>query len=145
MSHKEKRTVVVGIDGSERSVPLLEWAAAYAASTGAEVKTVTAWHVPEVLGHRPARAESDLSATLEDNVERLVSRTCRGVPHETVIQEDNAARLLLREAKDAELVVVGTHGHDDTPRLGSTTGALLLQARCPVVVVPAPRDRISTA
>jgi nucleotide-binding universal stress UspA family protein len=97
MSHNEKHTVVVGIDGSPRSLPVLEWAAAYATSTGAEVKVVTAWHYPEVPGDRPARVEADL-------------------------------------------VVMGARGRDNTPRLGSVTGAVLLQAHCPVVVVPVRND-----
>lgn len=146
MSHNEKHTVVVGIDGSPRSLPVLEWAAAYAASTEAEVKVVAAWHVPEVLGHYPARAELDISTTLEGIVNELVARTCGTVTHHTVVQEEGAAQLLLREAKDADLVVVGTHGHDDTPRVGSVTGAVLLQAQCPVVVVPVGRNTpINTA
>jgi nucleotide-binding universal stress UspA family protein len=136
MSYNERDTVVVGIDGSSRSVPVLEWAAEYAATTDAEVKVVTAWHVPEVLGHRPARAEADLSATRERIVEELADRTCHAVTHHTVIQEDAAAQLLLREAKDADVLVVGAHGRGDTPRLGSVTMAVLLHAQCPVVVVP---------
>jgi nucleotide-binding universal stress UspA family protein len=140
MLHNEKHTVVVGVDGSPRSLPVLEWAAAYAASIGAEVKVVTAWHFPEVPGHRPPRVEADLSATLERIIEGLVTRTCRAVPHHMVIQQDGAAHLLLREAKDADLLVMGTRGHDDTARLGKVTGAVLLQAPCPVVVVPVAHD-----
>lgn len=137
MSGTRTPTLVVGIDGSDRSTEALDWASDYARSIGAMVKVVTAWRFPEVLGHRPARAESDLSAAMEERVRELVEESCSGVPHQTVIQEDAAADLLVREAKDADLLVLGgpAPGTQDHP--GPVTIAVLKQSRCPVVVVPA--------
>lgn len=130
--------IVVGVDGSARSLPVLAWARGQALATGARAKVVTAWHFPEVAGHRPTRAEADLSARLERLVDELVGRTMAGVRCETVVQESSPARLLLHEARGAALLVLGDRGHDHEyrPGLGSVTFACLNAAPCPVVVVP---------
>ena len=66
-----------------------------------------------------------------------MEKACSRVPHQTVIQEHSPAELLIREAKDADmLVLTGPEpGHQDLP--GPVTLAVLQQARCPIVVVPA--------
>jgi len=135
MSHREKH-IVVAVDGSDRSIALLDWAARYAATVGADLKVVTAWHLPDILGHRPARAEYDVSTTLERRLQHLVRQTCTGVPHQVVLEESDPAFLVLRESKDADLIVMGSEpgGHDE--RLSPVTQTVLLQATCPVVVVP---------
>jgi nucleotide-binding universal stress UspA family protein len=134
----EQPLVVVGVDGSARSEQVLRWAGAHARATGAKVLVVTAWRFPEVPGYHPPRVESDLSAALERIVDGLVAQTMTGVSVRTVVQEDAPAHLLLREAKGADLLVLGSRGHDDdgSPRLGTVTSACLLDAGCPVVVVP---------
>ena len=38
--------VVVGVDGSDRSVPALEWAGNEAAAHGHTLRVVTAWSIP---------------------------------------------------------------------------------------------------
>ena len=137
MTNARAHTIVVGIDGSARSADALEWASTEARAVGATVKVVTAWHFPAVLDHRPARAEFELSAALEHRVDRLVDEVCSGVPHQTVVQEHTPAELLVREAKDADVLVLAgpEPGHQDRP--GPVTLAVLQQARCPVVIVPA--------
>ncbi|MGC4111871.1 MAG: universal stress protein [Nocardioides sp.] len=130
--------VVVGVDCSDRSVPVLQWTARYARAQGARVRVVAAWHFPEVAGHRPVRVEADMSARLETLVAGLVSRTMAGLACETVVHEANPAQLLLHEAAGADLLVLGSRGHDHAyrPGLGSVTFACLNAAPCPVVVVP---------
>jgi len=141
MSHGQS-VVVVGVDGSERSIPVLQWAAQQARATGAQVRVVTAWRFPEVPGYRAQRVEADLSAVLEHIVAEMVDKTLSDVPHQVVIDEGGAVRLLLREARQADLMVLGLRGHDhdhdraSVPRLGSVTQAVLVESPCPVVVVP---------
>jgi nucleotide-binding universal stress UspA family protein len=137
MNHA-RQAVVVGVDGSQFSVPVLEWAAQHARDTGAYVRVVTAWQFPDVPGYRPHRVEADLSAAVERLVGDLVEKTLHDVPHDVVVQEGGAVRLLLQESRDAALLVVGArgHDHDDVSRLGSVAGSVLVSAHCPVVVVP---------
>jgi nucleotide-binding universal stress UspA family protein len=134
MSARHQHTIVVGVDGSDRSVAVLQWAAAQAEVMGAAIKAVNAWHFPEVLGHHPARMETYLSTTRERIIDALVEATCDQVPHRTVVQEDEPAHLLLREAKDAELVVLGSQRGQEG--LGRIATAVLHEAACPVVFVP---------
>ena len=50
----QRGLVVVGVDGSAHSVAALDWAARYAAATGATVRAVFAWHYPTAAGLPPA-------------------------------------------------------------------------------------------
>ncbi|MBF4767204.1 universal stress protein [Nocardioides agariphilus] len=131
--------VVVAVDGSDRSIALLDWAATYAATVGADLKVVTTWQLPDLPGHRPARAEYDVSTTLERRLADLVGQTCTGVPHEVVLEESDTVSLLLREAEDADLIVMGSVPDSHDKQLSRVTQKVLLQAPCPVVVVPSPR------
>jgi len=45
-SQSSQGTVVVGIDGSERSTAALEWASSYAEATGVPVRAVAVWRGP---------------------------------------------------------------------------------------------------
>jgi nucleotide-binding universal stress UspA family protein len=135
MSRREKH-VVVAVDGSDRSIALLDWAAAYAATVGADLKVVATWHIPELAGHRPARAEYEVSTALERRLQQLVGQTCTGVRHRVVVEESEPASLLLRESKGADLIVMGSEPNGHEERLSAATQTVLLQTRCPVVVVP---------
>lgn len=132
--------IVVGVDGSARSVPVLRWAAEQARALHGTVRVVTAWRYPEVPGYKPARTESDLSATVEKIVSELAHETLADVPWMAVTHEDGPVHLLLHESTHADLLVLGSRGHDHaddpTRRLGSVTQSCLLQAQCPVVVIP---------
>jgi nucleotide-binding universal stress UspA family protein len=56
-----------------------------------------------------------------------------------MLEEGNAAEVLLRIAKDADLLVVGSRGHGGFSglRLGSVSSHCIHHAVCPIVVVPA--------
>ena len=59
--------VVVGVDGSDRSVPALEWAANEAAAHGHTLRVVTAWSIPVTAlspGGLPAPIVSRLNGEL---------------------------------------------------------------------------------
>jgi nucleotide-binding universal stress UspA family protein len=135
MSHRD-RHVVAGVDGSDASISLLDWAATYAATVGADLKLVGASCRHELPHHRSAGAEDQGLVALEDRLQQLVRQTCTGVPHQVVVANADPAVLLLRESRGADLIVVGAQfGDDDTPP-GSAIQAVLRQASCPVVVVP---------
>lgn len=142
--------IVVGVDGSESSRAALRFALAEARLRGAPVRAVAAWHVP-VAVYEGAYATPDTSLLEElqgetaDALRRAVEDAgdaARDVDVETVVREGQPATVLLGEAADADLLVVGSRG------LGGFRGLLLgsvgqqcaHHAPCPVVIVPHERE-----
>ena len=139
--------VVVGVDGSERSAPVLRWAMRYAAAVHGRLHVVLAWQLPELATYVPLRIEASLDEEETKRVDGLVSDALHALGLreeelgiETTVQEGGPVRLLLRTAQDADALVLGRHGHGrghDTAKLiGSVAQSCLAQAACPVVLVP---------
>lgn len=134
-SHKP---IVVAVDGSERNRSALRWAGTEAAAEGCGLVLVTALrdHVVAVPGRgngeqRAAlamldRARTHLGPLTTD--ETVTTRTVDGAPVE----------VLLGEAEEARMVVVGKRGLGGFARLlvGSTSIALAGRSPVPVAVVP---------
>ena len=78
----------------------------------------------------------------EDLLEGLVGQVAestRGVDvHRTVVEDRNTAEALVELSADADLLVVGSRGRGgfSSLLLGSVSHAVVLHARCPVVVIP---------
>jgi nucleotide-binding universal stress UspA family protein len=141
-------TIVVGIDGSRSARAALGYALQEARLRGARLRVVGAWQVPAVAyagGYGPGDPElyAELERDARENVERaLGDADTTGVETQTVVREGGAAHVLLEEAQDADLLVVGSRG------LGGFRGLLLgsvgqqcaHHAPCPLVIVPHPRE-----
>lgn len=140
-----EHVIVCGVDGSAASERALAWAIDEAINRGWSLRAVTAWTWDGVedLGTFPNPGEALVhaeeiqskavdaaiaSAEKSIDVERLVAR---GVPSE----------VLCHAAQDAELVVLGSHGHGQVHDriVGSTSQRVIYHATCPVVVLPDPR------
>lgn len=139
-------TIVVGVDGSRCAHAALERAAAEAALRGARLRIVCAWEVPVAVyagGFAPSLDREALDAFREHADEILreahaaVERLAPSVPVETEALEGHAAELLLREAQDASLIVVGNRGRGGFASLllGSVSQQVVHHAPCPVLVV----------
>jgi nucleotide-binding universal stress UspA family protein len=137
--------VVVGVDGSSKSEAVLHWAAGQAVAVRGRLRVVLAWQLPQLLDHVPMRVEASLDEAAEKRVDSLINDTLTSLDIrsseldvETIVQEGGPVRLLLRSARDADLLVLGSHGHGShsDALLGSVTQSCLMQAPCPVVVVP---------
>ena len=91
-----------------------------------------------------ARAEFEevVRRQAEDLLEGLlgqVRESTRGIDvHRTVVEDRNAAEALVDLSADADLLVVGSRGRGgfSSLLLGSVSHAVVLHARCPVVVIP---------
>lgn len=138
--------IVVGVDGSEAAERALRWALAQARVTGAVVEAVQAWHLPVGYGvPMVVPADEDVAAATEQSLAETVDRVIAAYPGVRVDQQvlpGHAAMVLLEQARDAELLVVGSHGHGGFvgALLGSVSQHCIQHATCPVVVVRAPAE-----
>ncbi|SDN48348.1 Nucleotide-binding universal stress protein, UspA family [Streptomyces sp. cf386] len=140
--------IVVGVDGSEASVAALRWAAEQARALGTPVVAVHAWE-PATAGfapYAPASARPTVSEQRERAAEVLASAVRQafgprvGPDLRAVVAEGPAARVLLRYARGALLLVLGrrAHGQWELPAVGTVGRDCLRHATVPVVTVPAP-------
>ena len=135
--------IVVGVDGTEGGQRALRWAIHEAAARDGSVQAVMAWtaddnDVPPApsLDEQREAAMAVLARTIE-----TVSLPA-GVSVASEVVLGRAADVLAAAARDADLLVVGSHGHGRLyhSALGSVSDACVRKAGCPVVVVPVPHQ-----
>jgi nucleotide-binding universal stress UspA family protein len=139
----QTRKVVVGVDGSPSSADALRWAARQADLMGAELHVVTTWDFPWALGYGPGVEGFDYAADARSVAESTVREVLGeqgGAKVQIHVESGHPAAQLLEEAKDADLLVVGSHGHGGFAGmlLGSVSQHVVAHAPCPTVVVRAP-------
>lgn len=133
--------IVVGVDGSAPADTALRWAAQQARFLSAELLVVHAY------GRRPGRGRSqdDNRALAEKLLASIVERNSdalEGVTWRTYAASSgrgSPARVLMDEAEQADLIVVGSRGHGGFGELllGSTSYRLAGRTQTPVVVLRA--------
>ena len=133
--------VVVGIDGSARSLAAMRWAAAEARVRDADLEVVHAWRLPVMSPPSPMTVLPDYSL-LEANgravLEAAVAQPdLAGLRVHSRLTHDSPARALLERATGAGLLVAGTRGlgRVSGALVGSVSRQLLHHAPCPVVVI----------
>jgi len=137
--------VVVGIDGSAQSVRALGWAARYATAAGARVQALLAWHYPDAAGQAPVgvapepvrhQTEAQMQATLNEAIAKVYAAQ-PGPEVETRLGYGHPAQVLIEASKEADLLVLGSHGHGAFTGMlvGSESIHCVTGAFCPVVVV----------
>jgi nucleotide-binding universal stress UspA family protein len=132
--------MVVGVDGSEGGRRALRWAIREASTRCGTVQAVTAWRCDDL---DPARADDPVE--LRQHAERVLADEIAALPSTSVViaaevVEGRAADVLTNAARDADLLVVGGHGHSRVWHtvLGSVSEECVRDAFCPVVVIPSP-------
>lgn len=143
--------VLVGVDGSPRSLAALEFAATDAQRSGAALLVLMAW-VEVMLDQRTgqlteiddwsvetARCRLELTRLVTGLVDRFPGLQITGE-----VVHDRAARALLDRVVDCRQVVVGRRGSGrlHSLALGSTSRALLAAARSVVIVLPDPSEAL---
>jgi nucleotide-binding universal stress UspA family protein len=140
----ERRSVVVGVQGSQDDEQVLAFAFGEAAARHTDLVAVHAWQV--VVLETSLRSLGPLVdwAGVAAEEGRLLGETLSGwrdkepdVPVREVVMRDRPAVALVAAATTAQLLVVG---HRRRKRLGSTTHAVLHRTPCPVAVVPLKGD-----
>ena len=138
---RDDRRIVVGVDGSPSSMAALRWAILQAELTGCAVEAVTAWRLPSSYGFAPVtdRAtdfEGDARKILADALNEVSSVEPDVVIRSSVV-EGHPAEVLVRAARGADLLVVGSRGHGGFTEavLGSVSQYCVHHAPCPVLVI----------
>ena len=121
-------SIVVGIDGSRTAVRAALWAIDEAVSRDIPLHLVAAANSPA------ERADAELAV---GSAAAAVAATGRPVDLDTHVLDGEPTPILLKHSGTAAMVCVGAVGrrHFDRSRLGSTTGALVAAAHCPIAVV----------
>jgi nucleotide-binding universal stress UspA family protein len=137
--------IIVGVDGSEGSVQALRFAIEEAKIRGAELRAVSAWHVPPAVygaGWAPASTDVDefrklAESALRESVEEAGAAQA-GIEVTSIVREGHPVDLLVEESGDADLLVLGTRGLGGFKELllGSVSQQCAHHASCPVVIVP---------
>ncbi|MGV0627781.1 universal stress protein [Mycolicibacter minnesotensis] len=137
--HPDTAAVVVGIDGSPVSEAATAVAFEEASLRGVELIAVYAWHDTGLLdfpGLDAAALASDGELALAERLagwrERYPDVTVR-----RVVIDDRPADQLIDQSRDAQLVVVGSHGRGGFVGmlLGSVSQEVVQSAHAPVLVV----------
>lgn len=138
----QRGAIVVGVDGSKSSRHALEWALRQAELTGANVIAIQAWLAPTDYATGdflipPEQWIANARASLESIVSHASSERPQ-VPIEQRVIEGHPATVLVEQARDAELLVVGSRGRGafTSALLGSVSMHVIHRAPCPVVVIP---------
>ncbi|MEV1331615.1 universal stress protein [Micromonospora costi] len=135
--------VVVGVDGSEKSLVALGFAVERAAQRRVPLRLLRAWSPPGVWrpGGDSSEGDADETAAAERAAaEESLAPWRRTFPELSVTVEVAAgspASLLVEASAGAQLVAVGTRGRGGLRGmlLGSVSQQLIQHARCPVAVV----------
>ena len=147
--HRPVGGIVVGVDGSAGSLAAFRWAVHEASARGLQIRAVIAWEFP---------LESTFGdvATADDNFHPVVAAeeilvsalAAAGVAADdeavtTTPVQGHPAEVLMQQAKDAELLVVGSRGHGRIfgALLGSVSQYVAAHAPCPVVVITSIADQ----
>jgi nucleotide-binding universal stress UspA family protein len=132
--------VVVGVDGSAQSVKALRLAARIAPALDADITTVGAWEYPEeYAGYVPLGSDNFAEMTkkrMDDAIAEAFGEEAP-VQLEQKVVFGRPSKVLVREGRDADLLIVGRRGHGGFRGLllGSVSAACVSHAACPVLVV----------
>jgi nucleotide-binding universal stress UspA family protein len=104
------------------------------------VSAVTAWEIPPFIFLTPTTTEADYKDEAQRAQEHVLAEVLAeesGVPISRQVLEGRAGIVLTNAADAADLLVIGTHGRKEYPRmhLGSVAGYCVHHAPCPVLVV----------
>lgn len=144
--------IVVGVDGSEHSRHALGWAMREAVQHHLPLTVISVrrgkvhpatqiyWPMPD-YPDGTSLDEGGVRKAVRKMVDEAASETGEPVPDVTVtVTTGNPAEELVRASRDANMLVVGSHGSGGfaTLLLGSVSSQVVHHAAGPVVVVRAP-------
>lgn len=146
---RRRRSIVVGVDGTESTHDALEWAAAEAAARRLPLRIVHAYAaIPSwaVFGELPQPYDgievSDAARQVTEQAVRRARNVASDLEVRTRTLIGGGAPALLAQCAEAELLVLGSRGRGTVRGMfgGSVSFRVATHATCPVVVVRPMRD-----
>jgi nucleotide-binding universal stress UspA family protein len=154
----EIRRILCPVDFSDVSLHAFTRALALARAHRAEITAlhVMPLHMPPLsalavgtAGTLDPETREKMRKDLDDRLRTVVGSGGDGTRVETVVEQGNVANEIAAQARarNADLVVVGTHGHGGFEKLtlGSTAEKTQRKAPCPVLTVPPRADSSASA
>ena len=144
------RGIVVGVSDSATGAAALDWALQQAVLRQVPLTAVRAWEIPSYgpyysVGAALRSTSPDFELTEQRIAQDALDAACARVPGADAVETKAVAsrgrppQVLVDDAAQAELLVVGTRGVGALSRvvhLGSVTSSVLHHATGPVAVVP---------
>lgn len=146
------KTILAPIDFSPASDAVVKEATALARAVNGRVILLTVVQPPVVMAEYAALMGSiaEITAAGEKNASRQLDKIkakleANSVPVETIQVVGPPVMHIVEQAAacEADYIVMGSHGHTAFYDLlvGSTTHGVLMRAKCPVVIVPAVKEK----
>lgn len=134
-----ERTVLVGVDGSAEALDAVVWAAREAERRHYRLSLVSAYVMPvaEAAFDWPPEAIREEAQGVVRTARERALETAPGLEVVDSVIVDSPVSALLRQARDAAMVVVGLRGRGGFPglRIGSVAYRVAAHAPVPTVVV----------
>jgi nucleotide-binding universal stress UspA family protein len=138
--------IIFPTDLSEPSRGALRWAKRMASITDAELHCLYVVEEPHIyatldLGPLPIPTTDELSGSAQAQMNALIDEHLQGFSQTTkakvVVGRPADEILEYANSVDAEMIVMATHGYSGVKHLalGSTTEAVVRQAKCPVLSI----------
>lgn len=138
--------ILIPVDGSKCSEKALNHGLELAKSMGSEVKLLhiledpltIAYSLPETVSYRPelyAELKTAALAVLEYAQKKTLAQNINC--ETTLISDTNPAHAILEASKDADLIIMGTHGRKGLDRVvfGSVTEGVLRRTDIPALII----------
>ncbi|WP_344215401.1 universal stress protein [Kribbella sancticallisti] len=130
------------MDGSTAGQRAVEWAYDEAHRRSCRLRAVTVWTWNGPDYGQPVGSAEEARQRAVDVLEEVLAKVVGEQPPEVekVIREGRPSEQLCEAAHDAELIVLGSHGHGafHDALVGSTSVHVIRHAPCPVVILPDP-------
>ena len=121
-------------------VGALRWAARQAEYTGSEILVITGFYVPITIFIVPTYTDEDYARDAQVMLDHTIEKAFESQPANVRVRasliEERPAMALTGMSRDADLLVVGSHGQGELPgmHLGSVSSYCVHHAACPVLV-----------
>lgn len=132
--------IVVGVDGSEQSVEALRWAARLVPTLGGSIRAVAAWEYPPEYVGFVSYGDDNFEELTRKRVDQAITEAFgEDLPPglTRTVEFGHPSKVLVRESRDAAVLVVGRRGHGGFKGLlmGSVSSGCVAHAACPVLVI----------